>query len=230
MNLIATMACKIRKGRYPGRYLQSKKLSSPVSKSQPRKFYMIITLHKGVSCISTTTLLQSPCASLKLFWTLAILRQGCQGTCGGDIIWCQQHFGTATDRPFFTTRAGLPLLPPRCPLTCASNSRTNRAAFRNSLSDIHVFFQRTLYSQPFLVRLLPTIFTISQSSSSSCARSRWPSRSGDGGVAAVTPEGLTVAAAPYSPPRTLCSTRSWSRSILAVVGQSRNEVVGSVAV
>ena len=149
-----------------------------------------------MSRISRNTLLQRRCASSKVFWTLAILREGCHDTCSDDTIWSQLRFGIATGRPFFPTRAGLPLLPPRCPLTCASNSRTSRAAFRNSLSDIHVSFQHTMYSQPPLVHLLSTIFMISQSFSPSCAKFRWASRSGDGGVAAVTLEGLTVVAAP----------------------------------
>jgi len=45
--------------------------------------------------------------------SLAILREDCYGTCSEDTTWCQLHFGTAIGRPFFSTRVGLPLLPPR---------------------------------------------------------------------------------------------------------------------
>jgi len=147
-----------------------------------------------VSCISNNTLLQRRCTSSTVFWTLAILREDCHNICSDNTIWCQLRFETVIDHLFFSTRVDLLLLPSRCLLTCASNFRTSRVAFRNSLSNIHVFFQCILYLQSLLVHLLSTILMISQFSLF-CDESCWFFRSENGEVTMIMLKKMTVAAA-----------------------------------
>ncbi len=147
-----------------------------------------------MSCISNNTLLQRRCTSSTVFWTLAILREDCHNICSDNTIWCQLRFETVIDHLFFSTRVDLLLLPSRCLLTCASNFRTSRVAFRNSLSNIHVFFQCILYLQSLLVHLLSTILMISQFSLF-CDESCWFFRSENGEVTMIMLKKMTVAAA-----------------------------------
>jgi len=147
-----------------------------------------------VSCISNNTLLQRRCTSSTVFWTLAILREDCHNICSDNTIWCQLRFETVINHLFFSTRVDLLLLPSRCLLTCASNFRTSRVAFRNSLSNIHVFFQCILYLQSLLVHLLSTILMISQFSLF-CDESCWFFRSENDEVTMIMLKKMTVAAA-----------------------------------
>ncbi len=73
----------------------------------------------------------------------------------------------ADDHRLLSARAGLPCLHPLWARSFPSNSRSSSCAFPNSLLRSHVSSQRTLYSCPFLVSLVPRILMISHSCSSS---------------------------------------------------------------